>query len=90
MAGNPIEYLEEVKKNNPIGTRFFIEVEVKSEDGYNEMMSTMLIEKKLKEFEDKHGCTINKVYHKDYHVTESMSLTDILKSALNIAEKNGL
>lgn len=90
MAGDPIEYLEEVKKNNPIGTRFLIEVEVKNEDGYNEMMSTMLIPNKLKEFEDKYGCTINKVYHKDYRVAESMSLTDTLKSALNIAEKNGL
>ncbi len=89
MAGNPIEYLEEVKKNNPIGTRFLIEVEVKNEDGYNEMMSTMLIENKLKEFENKHGCTINKVYHKNYCVAKSETLTDVLKRALNLAEVNG-
>lgn len=46
MAGDPIEYLEDVKRNNPIGTKFLIEVEVKNEDGYNEMMSTMLIPNK--------------------------------------------
>lgn len=90
MAGAPIEYLEEVKKDNPIGTRFLIEVEVKNEDGYNEMMSTMLLPNKLKEFEDKHGCTINKVYHKNYYVAQSETLTDVLKRALNLAEKNGL
>ena len=90
MAGDPMEYLENIKRDNPIRTRFLIEVEVKNEDGYNEMMSTMLIPNKLKEFEDKYGCTINKVYHKDCCVAERMSLTDTLKSALNIAEKNGL
>ncbi len=89
MAGDPMEYLESVKKDNPIGTTFLIEVEVRNEDGYNEVMSTMLIPTKLKEFEDKHGCTINKVYHKNYCVAESITLTDTLKSALNIAEKNG-
>lgn len=90
MAGDPIAYLEDIKKNNPIGTRFLIEVEVVAEDGYNEMMSTMLILNKLKEFEDKHGCTINKVYHKDYCTAEAETLTDVLKRALNLAEKNGL
>ena len=36
MAGNPIEYLEEVKKNNPIGIRFLIEVEVKNDESNSE------------------------------------------------------
>ena len=54
------------------------------------MMSTMILPNKLKEFEDKYGCTINKVYHKDYRVAEAETLTDVLKRALNLAEKNGL
>ncbi len=29
MAGDPMEYLENIKRDNPIGTRFLIEVEVK-------------------------------------------------------------
>ncbi len=53
------------------------------------MMSTMLIPNKLKEFEDKHGCTINKVYHKNYCVVQIETLTDVLKRALNLAEKSG-
>ena len=53
------------------------------------MMSTMSIENKFKEFENKHGCTVNKVYNKNYHVVKSETFTDVLKRALNLAEGNG-
>ena len=89
MTGDPLAYLEEVKKNNPIGKKFLIEVEVISEDGYNEMMSTMLVEKKLKEFEEKHGCTINKIYNNHYKTNDEESLSDMLRRALEVAETKG-
>lgn len=88
MSQTALDIIEEVKKNNPIGTKFLVELEVTSEDGYNEMMSTLLLENKRKEFSDKYGCTLNKVFRKDIKAGEDGNdLINVLEKALDIAKK---
>ena len=73
---------EMFKNENPIGTKFLVELEVKERDGYGNIIACTTGSDIAKEFEKLTGVTINKVYKKDITADVTKDMETIVSELL--------
>lgn len=77
------ERLEQARLDNPIGTKFLIEVEIVDADGYNSIVDAMFAPEKGKNFQELTGCSISTLYKKEIKVaTNSNTLENIVEQLM--------
>lgn len=75
------------RAENPVGTKFLVELEVKEIDGYSNIVSCACGTDLTKEFEKLTGVSVSKVYKKDISVDTTKDMeTTLLEMLTKIRE----
>lgn len=81
------DFLEELEKFNPVGTKILVEFEISKDNGYIELMACLMDSKRVTDLEDFIGVKINKIYHKDVTIPDD-DVQTLLERVLDKIKKH--